>query len=476
MIAVNPSHFLNSGLKKALAVSFLLFSAFCSFHVPAAGQNDEETQKAVTYFQQGQDAHEKGDLSKAIELYKKALEIIPEFPEAEFQLGNAYLSLNKTEEAEGAFRRAIELREDWTPPIAALGSLLVGKSQYDEARRLLSKALLDEPRNPVALAALTELFLKTNVDETTLRGLLDRLTQATTSVRPTAILLSAKASVQLRLDDPRGALQSAERALSIDPQLLSAALTAANASLAVNDPEKAENYLRAIRASGRSLLESDLIAGKIAIAQGRKDAAIVILEKLADKLPEAAKLLNTIRIAGSDDLPAIEKTLESDPKNIEALGRLCEAYRTRDPSKALEYCRRANQENPREIRFAAGFAAALVQARRYEEAINLLRRLLAVDPENMTMRSNLATALFQANRLPEAKVEFNLLSERPNPAPAIYYFLAIIHDRLGEYLDAMANYQKFLAKADAKEFSLEIEKVQLRMPALEKAIKNTRRK
>ncbi|MCV4627064.1 hypothetical protein OFC18_33845, partial [Escherichia coli] len=77
--------------------------------------------------------------------------------------------------------------------------------------------------------------------------------QATTSVRPTAILLSAKASVQLRLDDPRGALQSAERALSIDPQLLSAALTAANASLAVNDPEKAENYLRAIRASGRSL-------------------------------------------------------------------------------------------------------------------------------------------------------------------------------------------------------------------------------
>lgn len=94
--------------------------------------------------------------------------------------------MNKTEEAEGAFRRAIELREDWTPPIAALGSLLVGKSQYDEARRLLSKALLDEPRNPVALAALTELFLKTNVDETTLRGLLDRLTQATTSVRPTA--------------------------------------------------------------------------------------------------------------------------------------------------------------------------------------------------------------------------------------------------------------------------------------------------
>ncbi|MCV4567262.1 hypothetical protein OFB72_32390, partial [Escherichia coli] len=79
--------------------------------------------------------------------------------------------------------------------------------------------------------------------------------------------------------------------------------TAANASLAVNDPEKAENYLRAIRASGRSLLESDLIAGKIALAQGRKDAAIVILEKLADKLPEAAKLLNTIRIAGSDDLP-----------------------------------------------------------------------------------------------------------------------------------------------------------------------------
>jgi hypothetical protein len=52
-----------------------------------------------------------------------------------------------------------------------------------------------------------------------------------------------------------------------------------------------------------------------------------------------------------------------------------------------------------------------------------------------------------------------------------YYFLAIAHDNLGEYMDAMANYQQFLKLADATSNKLEIEKVNLRLPVLQKQIK-----
>src|SRR5215213_678163 len=96
----------------------------------AAAQENGEPDDAVALFNQGQDAHEKGDFKTAIELYQKALKIIPEFPEAEYQLGVAYLALNQTGNAETAFRRAVELREDWSLPMASLGAILVQKNGF----------------------------------------------------------------------------------------------------------------------------------------------------------------------------------------------------------------------------------------------------------------------------------------------------------------------------------------------------------
>ena len=55
--------------------------------------------------------------------------------------------------------------------------------------------------------------------------------------------------------------------------------------------------------------------------------------------------------------------------------------------------------------------------------------------------------------------------------PIAYYFLAICHDQLGEYMDAGANYGLFLKNADPVQNKDEIDKVKLRMPAIEKEIK-----
>src|SRR5215213_4512132 len=83
---------------------------------------NDASHDAIRLFNEGQDAHEKGDMRTAIELYKKALAILPEFPEAELQKGNAQLSLNQTEEAERSFRRAVEIRPEWTLALSSLGS------------------------------------------------------------------------------------------------------------------------------------------------------------------------------------------------------------------------------------------------------------------------------------------------------------------------------------------------------------------
>jgi len=80
--------------------------------------------------------------------------------------------------------------------------------------------------------------------------------------------------------------------------------------------------------------------------------------------------------------------------------------------------------------------------------------------------------LFQLKRFDEAKAEYQWLIERQPNLAAAYYFLAITHDQLGEYLDAMANYQQFLRLADPVASKAEIEKVNLRLPTLQKQLRD----
>jgi tetratricopeptide (TPR) repeat protein len=91
---------------------FLIFLClfFCLISGPLTAFTQDDEKDPVELFNQGQDAHEKGDLKTALKLYEEALKIAPEFPEAEFQRGNALQALGYNSEAEKAFRRAVELR------------------------------------------------------------------------------------------------------------------------------------------------------------------------------------------------------------------------------------------------------------------------------------------------------------------------------------------------------------------------------
>jgi Flp pilus assembly protein TadD len=123
------------------------------------------------------------------------------------------------------------------------------------------------------------------------------------------------------------------------------------------------------------------------------------------------------------------------------------------------------------VNHAIGFAAALIQAKQYDQAVRILRKLLDLAPDNWTVHANLATALFELKRFKEAKPEYVWLTSKQPKLPAAYLFLAITFDQLGEYMDAMANYQQFIKLADANESKLDIEKVNLRLPQLQRQIK-----
>jgi tetratricopeptide (TPR) repeat protein len=152
------------------------------------------------------------------------------------------------------------------------------------------------------------------------------------------------------------------------------------------------------------------------------------------------------------------------------LAKLGASYRLDDPPRSLGYYRRANEVEPQNSEYATGYAAALVQARRFGDAVGILQRVTAAAPDSFVAHANLATALYELKRFAEALPEYQwLLSAKPDLVVA-HFFIGTAHDKLGEFEEALASYETFLAHADAKTNQLEIEKVQLRLPPLRRQI------
>ena len=451
----------------------ILLSALCSTSAIAARAQDadEDSEDAIAVFNQAQVLHEKGDLIAAIELYKKALKIVPEFAEAEYQCGTAYLSLGRRAEAESAFRRSIELRPDWTLALTSLGSILLDNGNLSEAESALAKAIELDDQNFPALAAMAELRLRTKAPAPVLQKILEKLAVGTGKAKPTASLWTARAALENALGNRDAARLSLANALRLDPKSRFALTESAKIALADGDTVRASETVTQLEKLAPDASATRLLRARVLAVDGQLTDAVKMLDSIKDDIPEVKEFRSIVRAASSDNVAELDKQLVDEPKNAVMLGRLCSLNRIDAPAKALDYCRRAAEAEPTNINHAIGFGAALVQAKMYEQAIGLFRKLLAVAPDNSTAHVNLATALFQLKRYAEAKVEYQwLVSKQPDLAVA-YYFLAITHDQLAEYLDSMANYQQFLRLADPAKSQLEIDKVNLRLPILQRQIK-----
>lgn len=452
--------------RAALAVFSAIVLVVLLTSIALPQEDNDPTSRAIALFNSGQDAHERGDLKTAIDSYEKALKIFPEFPEAELQRGNALQSLGNLDAAEAAFRRAVELRDDWSLALANLGAVLVKKRSFVEAEKFLSNAIeLDEQNSP-AYAAMAELRLRTKADAKILSVLLARITLLTDKANPTASLWAARSALEIAVGDRKSAKASVGRALAIDPKSQFALSTGADIALAENDPAAAELFVKRLEGLDPKSETVRELRARVLLGQGRAADAIALLDSIPNPGPAIVELRKRIAAVSITDPAELEKQLTTDPKNLGVLNGLCTAYRRSDPVKALDYCRRASDASPQSVEPVVGYAAALVQAKRFEDAVVVLRKIAVVAPDNSTVHANLGTALFQLKRYAEAKPEFRWLTDRQPDNAIAFYFLAIIHDQLAELVDAAANYQQFLRLADPESSKLEIEKVNLRLPLI----------
>ena len=472
---VVPPHFDFTYRVRLAPLFLILVFTFLSANAVSA-QNDNQPPDPVKLFNQGQDAHEKNDFQTAIKFYDQALQANPEFAEAEYQRGAAYAALGKTDEAEKSFRRALELRENWTLPMTALGVALLQKNDFPEAKEFLTKVTELDPHDSEAFVALADLYLRAKSSPETLKAFLPKLQNLTSQPNPAAAVWAARAAIERALENYDAAQTSLNNALAINPNDNFALSESANLSLVKGDSARAMAAAEKLVKTAPASTGAKILLARAYIKGGKTTDALKILDGLDAANADVAALKNSLSINDSQDAATLEKKLASDPKNVDILSRLCALSRVSNPPKALDYCRRASELEPNNLDHYIAYGAALVQAKLFDNAISLFRKVLQIAPDNYTAHANLATALFESKRFTEAKTEYEWLAKAKPDLAIAYYFLGITNDQTEDYAAALKNYRKFLSLADDKQNQLEIDKVNLRLPSLEKLIKQKGKK
>lgn len=458
----------------ALALAFVLL---CAHAAPAQDRDefDETAADPVKLFNRGQEAHAKKDYERALELYEEALQLKPEFAEAEFQKAGALVALKRIPEAEKSYRRAMELRRTWALPPAALGLLLVRTpARATEAEPLLRRALELDAKTLTATVALAELRARAG-DAAESATLWRRATE----LKPDdASLWVSLARAEVAAKGSAGALNSFGRALDLEPANAEARLGRADLLLSTGEKERALEDVRALEALSKSDWKLAVAVANRYGLIGKKDEARRLYESLPEEArqsEEGRKLSAAINDLPCEDTPAaraaLEQLITSEPKHAAALACLGRLERTATPERSTELYRRAAEAEPRNVDYAVGYAAALVQLRQFAEAAGVLQRVIAAAPGHYEAHANLAAALFELKLYNRAVVEYKWIERAKPELAVVHFFIAIAHDRMGEYEEALAEYESFLTRADANVNQLEIEKVNLRLPSLRNQIK-----
>jgi tetratricopeptide (TPR) repeat protein len=364
-------------------------------------------------------------------------------------------------------------------PYAALGALLVRLNHDREAELVLRQAIKLDAESSLALRILADVRLRAG----DAKEALELTRRATNDQEAPIATWLLRALAERAAGEKTAALMSLNHVLNADPSNLSALMERAEIRIALGNNEGAIEDLKAAEPLAKKqntsfsrLVAAYELAGKAEEAHRIAEAAGLLRpnEGSADGIIKVAGTPEEIAAANSDDASvarlALEKLLNKNPDNAMILARLGASYRTLDPTRSLAYYRRASQIQPANVDYATGYSSALVQTRRFADAVAVLRKVIEVAPNHYAAHANLATALYELKQYAQALDEYEWLLRTKPDLTVAHYFIASAHDYLGEYPGALAAYESFLAQADPKTNELEIEKVKLRLPSLRRQI------
>ncbi len=131
--------------------------AYDSMVFPGYGSRAEWS-RAGNIANEGNACADRGEHLKAIALYDKAIAIYPT-PAQYFDRGNCLSSLNRLDEANQSYKKAIAGAADYWKPYCALGDNYLVKGDYKNAEIADKKAMELAPSEPIPVMNLAEVYI-----------------------------------------------------------------------------------------------------------------------------------------------------------------------------------------------------------------------------------------------------------------------------------------------------------------------------
>jgi tetratricopeptide (TPR) repeat protein len=361
----------------------------------------------------GMIARQKGDNSRAIDLFRQAIAINRRVAAYHGNLGNAYLQSSQIGEAAGCFRRVLALEPDSAQAHFGLGLALLGQTAYAAAERELTAALRIRPDHPSAHLnlgiALTEL---------------GRFEEAVAHCQRAAILKPGYAGNQLRLGmalkangDLRPAYGHFLRAIELNPQLADAHFQLGVTLIALNRPEEAVRALR---------------------------QALVLRPDMVEALQQLGWVLKEMEIF-DEAIGCYERALTLDPQALAPLRGIGQVlYAEGRFEEARAQFGKALELDPDSAETCVEIGRTYEAEGRFTEAIAWQEKAIAIQPDNAGAHYSLAMMRRFDNveaRLHELERVLELPSLDNEGRTTLHFTVARMYDEIGNLDTAFRHYK-----------------------------------
>ena len=379
-----------------------------------------------------------GQGEAALEPLSQALRLDAAPPEFHKTFADALVVLDRLAEAEGAYRRALDLNPSYADALVGLGKLLVRRNQPGPAGELLARAKILSPNSPAvrlavsglreaegrfpeAIAELEDLprqawSPRIVLTLGTLYLRVERFDSAAQLVGPFVRRFPEVAQARyllghayLGLGRAADAVGEFQELIKTTPSNTLARYSLGVAQLQAGQPKDALKELEAVAAPMRSIPEYHLQRARNYLALGRGDDAVkaaTTAEQLAPQTPEPSAMLGAIYATRGDLKKAEEmyaRALEIDPKFLHGRIGLGNVYDLdRRPEEALKQYDTALQGDGRYGPAIAAKVGALVRQNRVDEAIRFVTA--QGDPQDAQAISRLGH-LYRLNNEPRKAEE-----------------------------------------------------------------------
>ncbi len=397
--------------------AFLSFAFYCS---PIASAQSNTTRTRIHVPDDAPDpalvaaraAMEHKDYAEAVRSYKEYLAKKPDDADGHFDLGNAYASLKQTADAKAEYEKAISL-----------------DSKLDAAYVNLGITLMET--DP---AAAVEPFQKA------------------------AALLPDQARPQFlvgwayeRSGKPALAVEHYRAAEKLDDKNSDIHFALGRVLLASNQPADAETEFRAAIASDPSNSQAHLGLSQALMAENKSEEAAAELGKYVEAQPNdtAARVAYALALAklgkNEDALAELDRAAGPSQESLSALklrGQVL--FQLKRYDDAIAVLERAAKLAPQDADIPAQIGHVYLEKRAYPDAARELLLAFKMNPQSNEVLGEIVAAEYLGKNYESALKALDLLSQREELPPGTVFIRATCYDKLGQAVQALDWYQKFL--------------------------------